>query len=529
MKKLLLLVTFISTTMLVVAQGFTKIYRPAETASRFFLNKLEPVPESGSGWFALGSNINQNQSALMRLDSVGNVVWAKKVADSRNASAIAPLSNGHLLYFNANRTVFNYFNASVLEVDDNGEFVAEKIWGTTANSSNWTGAKRLSNGQVLSVGSVTDENGADQYMMLAKFSSTGELLWETVWDHGNFGFFREIIEAPGNTGFYITGEKVLGGFMANTGVLRFTADGDLMWSKMYKFTNQRASFQKGLIYPDGSVLFSGLGTITNNNNFFLLFKMDAEGNPQWTRALDATTNMNAFQPYWSDNQTILVGACTSNQSSPIIDNDNLVLEFSPEGNLLNSMAFGSGTQDFVFNNLQDGKTMVLYGTTFDGGTLDTSRAYISKTLPNTSTCSKPFPLTAIDDPALPEVTDLVVAIQVNIPTQAYQSSVTDLEVGVQTTCETVGTGQYFDECLGDLKGKNLNIAAAYQQLQGITNQLNVSIFDVTGRRVFQKNNPQITDLLPESTVLNNGLYFYTFDFVACGKKMALSGKTVVQY
>ncbi len=506
-------------------QTFTKIYSPEKSAKRFFFYRMAAIPGE-KGWYATGSQLGDAQSVIVRFDPEGNVVWAKMPSDQRSVNGLSVLDNGDVLVFNHNTSFGDFSNASVLRLSDEGSFLSEDIWTMEASAEAWTAAKRLGNGEVLAIGNSVDPDNDNDRLLMAKFSPDGQLLWEKVLSHESFGYFSDIIEIPENKGFYITATKFVSIGKNLTALLRFDKDGNVMWAKVYDFGAKTADFQKGLLYPDGSVLFTGSGQKNGfSDNYILLFKTDAAGNPIWAKGLDGLKNINVYEPRWADPQTIVIDACTWNQVFPIVDNDNLIIRINTEGELTGTMAFGSNTQDFLLNSLQQGDQLLLCGTTYDGSTKDSTRAYISRTDISTSRCAKTYDLTPLPDGVpLPSVTTLTVDELDPLIHKTHTATMTDIRFKTQTSCTSVSTRDETDLCREDIKNNTQTLYEQLALLSAYATQTSLQVYDLTGRLVQDLQNPVATNL---NFPFVPGLYFYTLAHNACGAKQTISGKLLV--
>lgn len=490
------------------AQDFTRVYRADVSNKEFAFYDLDAVP--GGGWYASGQGVGNFQLSIARFDANGSVLWAKISEERRGVSSIVALQNGGVMIFGNNQDFQSYFDASALHLNADGDVVNETVWGQPNDIDGWSAAKRFANGEVLAIGvTLTEELFVDQLLM-AKFSATGGFLWEKSFE----GAFADIIEIPDNGGFYLTGANLA----------RFDADGEPVWGKSYDFAGEDVGIFKGIRCPDGSLLFAGWDRRVNfTNEHLLLFKTDADGEPIWVKSFDGPQNIGMFEIDLLDAETAVVTATSSTQSLPIVDNDNVVLRFSLDGELLSTLAFGSSTKDFPFDSFLDGDEVVICGLTSDAGGTDSTRAYISRSSLTASDCTKDYPMEEVAAPDLPTTGDLsLLPFDVTAKTD-FPATLATLQLSEQVTCGTVSA---LEPGACDWAAPS-SLWAALEAVAPVSQEVYLRVFDLSGKLVFEKNNPTPNEVFFEKTPLPSGIYFYALQFEACGKKREWLGKLPV--
>ncbi|GAB4497043.1 MAG: hypothetical protein OHK0019_29910 [Saprospiraceae bacterium] len=508
----LLLVALLLAPFSLQAQAYTRVYRSELGTKEMAFSDLSLAPDGS--WFAAGQGVGNFQMSVAKFDKSGDLLWAK-ISDNRHSvSSIVALQNGGVMVFGNNQDFQSYFDASAMLLDAEGNFISETIWGQPGDIDGWTEAKRFANGEVLAMGTTLMEDLFIDQLLLAKFSDTGDFLWEKSF----IGGFANIIEIPDNGGFYLAGANLA----------RFDADGEPLWGKTYDFGGEDIGIYKGVRCPDGSLIFMGWDRrIGFTNEHILLLKTDVDGEPLWVKSFDGPKNMGAFQIHLLNDTTVLVAATSSTQSFPILDNDNLILRFSTNGALLGSLAFGSDTKDFPFDSFLDGDEIVMCGATNDAGGTDSTRAYISRSGLSESDCIKDFPVAEVTAPQLPTVGDLdLLPLDVTVKTD-FPGTLSDLDLSGQVTCGTVSTQPEPGPCGAVFSTGAYPLNDVLQAIEPLAEESRLRVFDISGKLIFEKNNPAAFGVLSQTTPLPPGIYIYSLQWKACGTMRGTAGKIPV--
>jgi hypothetical protein len=107
-------------------QTFTKIF----SGGSDLLQYTNITPASAGGWLATGiARTNTGFiTYISKFDDDGNLLWSQKPGDTRDARALVTLDDGSALVFNNNNGFQGYFDASMLHIGANENFISEIIW-----------------------------------------------------------------------------------------------------------------------------------------------------------------------------------------------------------------------------------------------------------------------------------------------------------------------------------------------------------------------------------------------------------------
>jgi hypothetical protein len=433
------------------AQTFTRVYS-AGAGNQLGFNNIAPV-KSG-GWHAAGYNFSDTLFAafVAKYDETGQLLWSKRPAESRDPRALVTLDDGSVLFFNNNSGFQGYFDASVLHFDANGNLLGETIWGDAEDQDDWFGAKKLDNGEVIAVGMSRQGSSFSERILLVKFGADGQILWEKTYDGGLFGRFSEIILLPSGV-FFTIGQYFNGGTV--TGVLaKFSTDGSLLWLKAYDYGTDNAYFLTGQALSDGSLFVANYMTTQSTGiPTLVLLQIDSSGGVVGQKALKSDFGIGPVAMATLSNDTLLIAAVSNGQIFPVVDNDNVILKISPQGDLVNTLVFGTSGQDFAADAYFIGQEVVICGMTDTSADGTARRAFISKSGLDVSCCEKDDTIFEVPPPPLPAV-DALSYIPGTVPVrQSRTVALSDFFLSSTTSCQAVGDAVLLPAdtsiCIGD--------------------------------------------------------------------------------
>jgi gliding motility-associated-like protein len=396
MRYITILFTSLFLTVQCEGQTFTKIFSNSDS----MLEMRSIAPINSGGWYASGTKEDFDGifSFLTKFDANGNLLWSKVTTEKYFSRTVVALNDGTALLFNNTSDVLGYPDASVVRVDTDGSFISETIWGNPNDEDDqneWSDAKKMDNGEVIAIGISRGITVFEERIFIVKFSATGQIIWEKAFKGIINGGFSDILPLPSGD-FYALG--VSGTTLADivSIVGKFKSNGDVEWVKTYS----ASFFLAGLVLPDESLFvtsYSGmLGAITELN----LLNISATGLVTNQKSLK-----NSFTPFKVgklNNDTLLIVA----RSVPTLDYDNLILQVSPQGDLLGSLSFGTDGQDFGFDAFFMDRQVVICGITDASVDGSAGRAFLSKTEFDASCCEKSTFVQMVDAPPLPQIEHL---------------------------------------------------------------------------------------------------------------------------
>lgn len=432
------------------AQTFTKIY----AVGSYNLQYTNITPTNDNGWYAAGLAWNNTEyaSIVSKFDNSGNQLWSLKPEENRDARALVTLNDGSLLFFNNNSGFQGYFDASMLHLGADGSFISETIWGKPNDQDDWFDAKKMANGEVVAVGMSREDSGFSERLFLAKFSSTGQVVWEKTYDGGLFARFNEILPLPSGE-FYVIGQAFNTGNAV--GLLgKFSSNGDLQWVKSYGYGTDGSYFLAGQPLSDGSMLMAAYQTTQIVGDPSLnLVNISANGTVTNQKAYDSDYDLGPFKMGKLNDDTLLIIAITNGQVFPVVDNDQVILQVSPQGDLFGALGFGTDAQDLGADAFFTDRQVVVCGMSDTSADGSARRAFISKSGISASCCEKNVMVIPIPSPPFPVETNLAFVPSAVPVKQSHTVTLSDFTLTSSISCQNLeGTPLLSADtsiCLGD--------------------------------------------------------------------------------
>ncbi len=414
------------------AQPFIKVFSQGDALFQF--NALGAYPDKG--WVAAGLVRDDSDfySLISRFDASGNLLWTKRPEYFRSPNAIVTLDNGDLLLFNNNTGLNGYFDASVLHLDGNGNFKNEIVWGTPNDQDDWLDARKTPDGGAIAVGYSRLETDIIFRVMVARFSPTGQVLWEKMYDAPELLVFNKVVPLP-TGGFFLLGDTY--DFM-NRGILivRCADDGSILWSREYGRTTLDESIIDGIHLGNDEIMVSTYLSDTIIGGTTALLRLDGSGAITGQTLISNAQGMAPIGLGLIGNDTVALAALSTPILFPPVDGDLILATFTKDGDLAGGLAFGSDKQDFGLDVIfRDGEA-IFCGLTDSSLTGIAQRAIISKANPRFSCCRKSVQLDILPPSDIPVAVDYPLTLTQNTVKTVLTISMSDVQLAETVSCQS---------------------------------------------------------------------------------------------
>jgi gliding motility-associated-like protein len=418
---------------LLSAQPFIKVLSSDIASAEF--TTIDKYPDGGWVCAGIGRDDTRFYSFVSRFDNSANLLWSIEPQYYRDMRAVVSLDNGDILVFNNNSGLNQYFDASVLHLDDAGNFVKEIVWGTPDDQDDWFDARKMPDGSVIAVGMSRLSNDIVQRVLLARFSDTGQLLWEKMFDANEFLAYPEVVPLPSG------GFLILGGTYVHTdrGILiaRFSGNGDLLWSKEYARPGESHYVQDGIPVGNDEIMvatYRALDFSINSETSLLRINLDGEINGQ-----TLVSNASGLAPIgigMIGPDTLALAGMTTPIVFPPTDGDLVIATLTKTGNLTGNIAFGSDYQEFGTDVIFGDDEAVFCGSTDTSVTGIARQPFISRANPRYSCCRKSFQVfqLPVDNPLA--ASDYPLTVAQNTVKQNIAITTSDILFTEKVTCRS---------------------------------------------------------------------------------------------
>jgi len=213
-----------------------------------------------------------------------------------------------------------------------------------------------------------------------KVSPEGLLEWQQTFREGQGAGYTQFMRSirPTADGGVIGGGESSGGLVA----MKFLANGDVEWQKLFDNEGNRLSFADLQQTGDGGYLLLGStgdpGTTgIPDERDILLIKLDSSGNPVWQKTYDGLLNEQACSFLKETDGGILICGCAQGAGSGSTRN-LLLLRLSSSGEVEWQASYGGFDFDVRSFALTNDGGSILSGRTYQGEILEFGDAWAMK-------------------------------------------------------------------------------------------------------------------------------------------------------
>jgi len=331
---------------------------------------------------------------LLRIDSIGNILWSKAYGGSYNESGakVKPtFDNGYII---AGKTYFGNRHIYLIKTDSVGDTLWTKFYkGEIAGFGNIL--EQTSDSGYVIIGYTLDfgTGGYDAYLI--KTNKNGDTLWTKTYGVGNVDWGLSIRST--SSGFVIVGESNYDLYL-----IRTDNNGNVLWSKTYGGTERHIGADVQQTSDSGFIITGSIkAPWPSTNEIILLIRVDSIGDTLWAKNYGLG---RAYSVLNTSDGGFLISAY---RKSVFGYSDGYLIKTDSNGNFMWAKRYGGENYDYSFQALTTSdKGYVVIGSTssFSGGDFD---VYLIKTDSNGySGCNDSSmnlvpsnPLVTIDTPA----------------------------------------------------------------------------------------------------------------------------------
>jgi gliding motility-associated-like protein len=398
--KLLFALALVFCQSLACAQTFTKVFSSGNALFQY--STLGTRPDKG--WVAAGSARDGSDfyALISGFDATGNLLWTKRPGFGREPKALVSLDNGDILLFNNNYGLNQYFDASVLQLDASGNFKTETVWGDPEDQDDWFDAKKMPDGSVVAVGMSRLSSDFIQRVMIARFSATGQVLWEKMYSAGELLALNRIVPVQSG-GFFLLGD-IYDFNKRGILIVRCSDNGNIIWSREYSRPDEEEVAIDGIPLDNDemmvvSYLYSDNISVTTGRT--CLLRLNANGAILGQTLINNEQGMAPVAIGKIGNDTLALAAVSTPVVFPPTDVDLIISTLTTDGNLTGSIAFGSDEQDYGYDAIFRNGEVIFCGLTDSSNTGIAQRGIISKANPRFSCCRKSVQVNILPPSSIP--------------------------------------------------------------------------------------------------------------------------------
>lgn len=311
------------------------------------------------------TGISGSDVLLLKYDPSGNLLWQRTWGGGGGTefgAGIALDSSGNIYVAGGTDSLTGSGNVFLLKFNPAGGLVWQKTWGG-GSADYGTGIAVDASGNIYVTGTTVSIGAGLADLILLKFSSVGNLLWQRVWG-GTAGDFGTGVALDPLGNIYVTGRTGSSGAGGTDALLlKFDPGGTLLWQKVWGGSNGDegdgvAVDSSGNIYITGRTL-----SLTSATYMTFLLKFYPGGSLTWQKVWDGSSEGLGVTTDRGGN--VYVTGSVGRLSSSA--NDAFILEFDPLGGLVWQKVWGGSASDIGTGIALDFSGNVLVAGIVNGG------------------------------------------------------------------------------------------------------------------------------------------------------------------
>lgn len=305
--------------------------------------------------FSLDASSNYNGAIVLKLNSAGNVLWAKKYSNSEDAAfSIYPTSdNGFILTGNTKSINSVSYDILLLKIDSNGNQIWAKAMGGTQQDRGYS-LIELPNGNIVTDASTFSFLNAGNDHCIMETDLNGNLKWFKTYRQSTVVIIRNSLTQTQDGGLALIGLVAGGAGGYDLSLIKTNACGESFCNEI-DFTSSIVVNSITLVVTD-LTMSSDLTGSTQTPTF-------TESNPntiQNTQCASCSASQSTFQKTY--------GGTGNEEAHAILANTDGTFMMAGETN-----SFGSGNKDgYVIKTNSKGE--ILWEKTYGGSSADVIRS-----------------------------------------------------------------------------------------------------------------------------------------------------------
>jgi len=321
----------------------------------------------------------QSDIYVVRIDSLGNVLWSKTYGGSGYdvAHAVAgPLADGGFLLvggtasFGAGGSFYGY-DMYAVRINGSGDIVWSKTYGGSDDDVA-NAVVALPDGGFLLVGGTASFGAGDEDMYAVRINGSGDILWSKTYG-GRWPDSANAVVALPDGGFLLVGRaSSFGAGGQDMYAVRINGSGDILWSKTYGGSSWDEAYAVAGPLADGGFLLVGRTDSFGVRYYDDLYavRIDSSGDLVWSKTYGGSgvDQAHAVAGPLADGGFLLVGWIF--QSFGAVSYDMYAVRIDSSGSVLWSKTYDLGGTNrdeayAVAGPLADGGFLLVGYTTGD--------------------------------------------------------------------------------------------------------------------------------------------------------------------
>lgn len=309
---------------------------------------IEQTPDSGYMVNAVYNSGLTGLNWLLRLNSNGDTLWTRiftvgiGATQTSNGNSMASINNtiyGLTGYNLPNQ--LTHLSAFFIAATGNGLQLASRIYNLSNlySTDSHSIDKTFDDGFIIAGGVGTSNSTSDAFFI--RINTFGDTLWTKTYNLSQADAAFDVKQTT-DSGFIATGIAYLG-FVNNIWLVKTDMAGDILWTKTFNtpYTQVAYSIEQT---NDGGYIISGEALNSANERNLYLIKTNAVGDTLWTRTFNASINCSGlFVRQTKDGGFIISGI---SQEPPV---GSYIIKTDSMGNVASTTGVAEVNNPFVFS------------------------------------------------------------------------------------------------------------------------------------------------------------------------------------
>lgn len=412
---------------------FEKIY--ADSIS----SEAMSIQPDGTGYIMAGTvQVNGVLCvALIKLDSLGNIVWSNRYTTSASVFGldVKPVSTGGYIVALQKTITSSTYDVGAIRISSTGTVISQVTWSGNGSEEIYEVAETSDGGFLFS--GRSDSYG-DMGAMLIKTDAALNLQWRRVY-HGNRGSEGCSAKEVPSGGYVLTSrlfDSITAGFVGHTMVVRVDINGDTLWTTTFGGITNSDEAEDIEVLPDGSFVVAGR---TNSNASGLtdifLAKLDSSGTLLWSKVYGGLSVELTYDIDITHDGGVIVGGWTESFGSGV--DDYYLIRTDANGDTLWTAVTGTPGGDFLYSIHETAdKGFIMTGSSYPTPSSDYVMYVVKTDSTGTTGCGRKGSPTIVN-PALFQESHLPVHYYSGNSTAPSGYAVLPITLGITTYCSNV--------------------------------------------------------------------------------------------
>ncbi|WP_424359061.1 hypothetical protein [Methanocella sp. MCL-LM] len=318
---------------------------------------------------------------LLKTDGNGNQLWKKSYGGDRfdyGYSVIEPADGGYTIA----GTTESYGNGSgdvyLVRTDPAGNPLWEKTFGGPGYDEGRALLQTADGGYLIAGMTESFGNGSSD-VYLIKTNARGDMEWDRAYG-GPFNDLALSIQPVSDGGYIIAGSYGATANSSTAYLLKIDAGGHWQWDqKLSGYTDSVAYFARQT--ADSGFIAAGYDNLRSGSSKVCLYKLDAEGDLQWQKAIAVNKAQKGYNVYQTAKGGYLIAgmAEVTDKTDQSMRYESLLIKTDPAGEVEWQQTYGADRAVFTRAGAITGDgDLVIVGSIGSPGDVETWDVYLAK-------------------------------------------------------------------------------------------------------------------------------------------------------